>query len=86
MADCKHCGYSSKVFRHYSLRPFDAFYICGLGREKDRCNGNAASVGVPSNSVTQESVSRIEDAVAKRGTDNLGQDEIDKLIAANTKS
>lgn len=85
MADCKHCGNSNKVFRHYSQRPFDAFYLCRLGRDKDECDGKAVSSAALNNGVTQEAVNRIEDAVAKRGTDNLGQSEIDLLIAANAK-
>lgn len=85
MADCKHCSYSNKVFRNYLQRPFDTFYLCNIGRDKSECDSKVIPVRAPSNGILQEPANRIEDAVAKRGTDNLGQSEIDMLIAAKGK-
>lgn len=79
MADCERCNYSSKVYRHYKLAPFDVYYQCGLGRKRDECRGDQAA---PSTVAEEPPEPKIEEVVAKRGSDNLNQDEISALFAA----
>jgi hypothetical protein len=82
-APCKHCGSSSKVFRHFRNRPHDAFYICNVGNDKTACGGQSATnAAAPFPAAESE---RLEDTISKRGDANLSQDEINALIAKANK-
>jgi len=82
IADCKHCGQSTKVFRHFRNRPFDAWYLCKIGNDKTDCGGAEQVVEIAPQIIAPK---RLEDVVAKRGSDVVNQDEIDAMVEAANK-
>jgi len=85
IADCKHCTVSTKVFRHFRNRPFDAWYICKVGNDRTECNGEGYMASTVDTPAVAEVAPKLEAAVSKRDSAYLNQDEINAMVEAAKK-